>query len=313
MTTGAAVWAALIVVYIVWGSTYLAIRVIVEDAPALLAASLRFLTAGAAIFIFLAARGGLERLAMATREAFSTILVGGLLLLGGNGIVSVAEKDVPSGLAALVIATVPLWVLVLRFLTGDRIHRATLIGVLIGFAGVAILVGPGDRPDDAPVWAILLVVLAAGSWATGSFLSYRLPMPRDPYLSTGAQMLAGGTLLAIAAVASGELSELNSDSFTDEAVAALIYLILFGSLVAFTAYVWLLRNAPISLVATYAFVNPVVAIFLGWLILSEEITPTTVIGAVVIVGSVAFTLRREAAASEPLDADEAVALGEPVA
>ena len=287
------VWLALWTVYIVWGSTYLAIRVSVETLPPLLAASVRFLVAGLLMAGVLLIKRGPRGIAISKRELVATTLVGSLLLLGGNGIVMLAERDVPSGLAALIIASTPLWVVLLRYLAREDIDRGTLIGVAIGFVGVGLLVAPGEKPDGASLVGMLALVLAALFWGTGSFLSKRLPLPSDPLTSTAWQMLLGGAVIGIAGGLRGEAAAIDVSRFSAASVMALAYLIVVGSLIAFTAYVWVLQHAPISKVATYAYVNPVIAIFLGWLILSEEITPLVIAGAAVIVASVAFIVRRE--------------------
>jgi len=296
-------WAALATVYVVWGSTYLAIRVMVETMPPLLAAGFRFAVAGAVFHAVLVAVGGRERIRVGPRELAGAALLGVLLPFGGNGLVTVAEQDVPSGLAALIIGSVPLWVVVLRAAHGDRPPRATLIGVALGFTGLALLVLPGDRPGDAPLWGVLVCVAAALSWASGSFYSRRLPQPRDALASTAWQMLLGGLAMVLVGLAAGEAGDVDPGAFSTDSLLALAYLITIGSLLAFTAYTWLLKNAPISTVATYAYVNPVIAILLGWSILSEEVTPTVVAGAAAIVLSVAAVVRREGevrrAAKEP--------------
>jgi drug/metabolite transporter (DMT)-like permease len=287
------VWAALWTVYIVWGSTYLAIRVTVETMPPLLAASARFFVAGGLLASFLLIKKGRGALRISRAEVGGAALVGTLLLLGGNGIVMVAEQDVPSGLASLLIASTPLWVVLLRFIAKERISTGTLLGVATGFVGVALLVMPGDKPEGAPILGMLFIVLAAFLWGTGSFLSKRVPLPKDPFVSTAMQMLLGGVSLAIAGLVLGEGSRIHFEEFSTRSIVALSYLVVFGSLVAFTAYVWVLQHAPISKVATYAFVNPVIAIFLGWLLLNEEVTPWILAGAGVIVASVAFIVRKE--------------------
>lgn len=303
------VWAALWVIYIVWGSTYLAIRVTVETLPPFLSAGSRFLLAGVIVFAFLAIRKGLAAIRLTGREIAASALVGAALLFGGNGLVSLAEQEVSSSLAALIIASVPLWVILLRTLTGERVSRGTLVGVAIGFAGVAMLVLPGAGSDGAGLAGVLTLVVASASWASGSFFSSRLPLPSNPFVSTAAQMVLGGLVLLVAGAASGELSGLDASEFSGASIGAFAYLVTVGSLFAFTAYVWLLQNAPISKVATYAYVNPVIAIFLGWLILSESITTNILIGAAVIVSSVAFIVSKESAPAQP-DADEADAPAE---
>jgi drug/metabolite transporter (DMT)-like permease len=302
------VWAALATIYIVWGSTYLAIRVTVETLPPLLNAGARFLVAGMIVYLFLALRRGWSSLRISRRELVSCSIVGGALLLGGNGMVALAERDVSSALAALIIASVPLWVVLFRSVAGDRVHRGTLAGVVIGFAGVGVLVVPGNG-GDGRLLGVLLLVAAAASWAAGSFASTRLTLPADPFLSTAVQMLCGGAWLVAAGTLGGELTGLQADTFSAASIWAWVYLVLAGSLLAFTAYVWLLQNAPISKVATYAYVNPVIAIVLGALILSEEITGPMLIGAAIILASVAFIVSRE---SVPPRGDERAVEPSPV-
>ncbi|HYP47851.1 MAG TPA: EamA family transporter [Thermoleophilaceae bacterium] len=292
-------WAALGTVYVVWGSTYLAIRVMVETMPPLLSAGVRFAAAGAIFYAVLRVRGGAQRVRVTRRELAGAALIGTLLCFGGNGLVTIAEQDVPSGLAALIIGSVPLWVVLLRSGHRERVPSATLVGVAVGFAGLAVLVLPGDRPEDAPLGGVLLIVVAAASWAAGSFYSKRTPLPDDGLTSTAWQMMLGGGLMALAGLVAGEAGEVQVSEFSLESLAAFAYLLTAGSLLAFTAYVWLLKNAPISAVATYAYVNPVIALLLGWAILSEEITLIMVVGAAAIVMSVATVVRREAPTPAP--------------
>jgi drug/metabolite transporter (DMT)-like permease len=285
--------AAMAAIYVVWGSTYLAIRVMVETMPPLLSAGVRFTVAGTAFLAVLALRGGVRRVRVGRRQLAGAALIGTLLCFGGNGLVTVAERDVPSALAALIIGAVPLWVIVMRSAHGDRVPASTIAGVLVGFAGLAILLLPGDRPDDAPVGWTLVVVAASISWAAGSFYSRRTPLPDDALVSTGWQMLLGGAGMLIVGALAGELGDVEPSAFSTDSLLAFAYLIVFGSWLAFTAYVWLLKHAPISTVATYAYVNPVIAIFLGWAILEEEITLAMLTGAAAIVLSVASVVRKE--------------------
>lgn len=303
------VWSALWVVYIVWGSTYLAIRVVVETLPPLLSAGARFTLAGLILFAVIALRQGVSAIKVTKKELGASLLVGAALLLGGNGLVSLAERDVSSSLAALIIASTPLWVIVLRKISGDRISGGTLVGVAIGFVGVAMLVLPGGD-SSANVAGLLMLVVAAASWAAGSFFSSRLPLPRDPFVSTAAQMVVGGFVLLVAGLARGETSGLDPSEFSGASIGAFAYLVTVGSLFAFTCYVWLLQNAPISKVATYAYVNPVIAIFLGWLILDESITTSILVGAAVIVSSVAFIVSKESGPAKKAQADDADAPAE---
>jgi drug/metabolite transporter (DMT)-like permease len=280
-------------VYVVWGSTYLAIRVAVETMPPLLMGAARFVTAGLLLYAIARARGAPSVRTLSRAQLGACWVVGSLLAAGGNGVVNVAEQYIPSSLAALVIASVPLWVVVMRRVTGDAVPRLTLASVAVGFAGVALLLLPGGATDVGKPIGFVLVVCAAFSWALGSFSSRRMPLPGNALLSTAVQMAGGGLTLLVAGLATGEVSDVHPSRFSTDSVLAFAYLIFIGSLVAYTAYVWLLQNAPISKVATYAYVNPVIAIFLGWSILSEKITATTLIGATVIVCSVAATVRRE--------------------
>lgn len=287
------VWSALWVVYLVWGSTYLAIRVTVETMPPLLTASARFLAAGLVIYLVLLALRGRKGVHITKGEAFGATFVGTALLLGGNGIVTIAEQYVPSALTALLIASVPLWVVVLRVLTRDRVPLGTLVGVAVGFAGVAVLVLPDGESGGASLGYSLLIVGASISWAAGSFYSKRVPLPADPFLSTSMQMLLGGAVMGVVGLVRGEAAGMDVSRFSGASLAGFVYLIVAGSLLAFTAYVWLLQNASISKVATYAYVNPIVAILLGWLILGESITPLILGGAALIVAGVATIVRLE--------------------
>ena len=291
-------WSALGIVYVIWGSTYVAIRVVVEDLPPLLGASARFVIAGVVMLAVLAARGRDVR--VSRRGLLAAATVGVLLLAGGNGVVTVAEQDVPSGLAALLIASVPLWVVLLRFTVArERVARGTLVGLAIGFCGLAVLLLPGSRPAEATVGGVLLVLVAAASWASGSFLSPRLTMPSDPLVSTAWQMVVGGAVLLVGAIAAGEPGDLHLADASAKSLLAFLYLIVAGSWVAFTAYAWLLQNVPISKVATYAYVNPLVAVVLGWALLSEQLSVGTLAGAGLIVASVAAIVTRESAHPPP--------------
>jgi len=290
----ALVWTCLWIVYIVWGSTYLAIAITVETLPPLLSSGVRFMFAGALVYVVLLARGGWAAVRLTRPQLLGSALVGTALVAGGNGLVMVAERDVPSGLAALIIASVPLWVVVMRGVAGERIARATLVGVAIGFIGVALLALPdSDGGERGGIVGFLLLLAAALSWAAGSFASKRVELPGDPFLSTAVQMAAGGLVALIGGLVSGELGSFDASALSGRSLAAFAYLIVFGSFLAFTAYVWLLQHAPISKVATYAYVNPVIAVFLGWLVLDEVVTPLVLAGAGVIVLSVATIVRQE--------------------
>jgi drug/metabolite transporter (DMT)-like permease len=263
----------------------------VETMPPLLAAGFRFLLAGGILYVWLYIRGGRRRLRISRSELVASLVIGALLLLGGNGLVTVAEQEAPSGLAALIIAAVPLWVILLRFVWREQVPLVTLVGVGTGFIGVGILVAPGGRPGDIALWSLLTLVAASACWALGSFLSPHVPLPKDVFVAIAAEQVLGGALLLVVGFAAGEGIHLGD--YSGRSWGAFVYMVTAGSLLAFTAYVWLLHNAPISTVATYAFVNPVVAVLLGWWILSEELTATMLVAAAVIVASVALVVRTE--------------------
>jgi drug/metabolite transporter (DMT)-like permease len=288
------VWTALWIVYIVWGSTYLAIALMVETIPPLLGAGARFIAVGLILLPILAFKRGASVWKPTRAELLSAGFVG-LMLPGANAVISVAEKTVPSGLAALLVASIPLWVILLRRLTGERIAWRSIGAVLVGFGGLVLLLHPSG---DATLIGLLACVGAALMWAVGSFASPRISLPRDPLVSTAWQSLLGGIAVFSCGLIGGELGDLHFAAFSGRSVFGLLYLITFGSLLAFTSYAWLLQNAPISKVSTYAYVNPVVAIALGWLILDEGITATTLIGAGIIVASVALVVRAEATPSK---------------
>jgi drug/metabolite transporter (DMT)-like permease len=283
-------WLALGTVYIVWGSTYLGIALAGESIPPIFAASVRFLLTGALMAGFVVVRRGSVPFRVGRSELGSAVLVG-VLLLGANALLFVAERRVPIGLASLLIASVPLWIVLMRTATGDRPSRIALVGVATGFAGIAVLVRPGG---DASFGGILLVLASATIWATGSFLSSKLPLPDDPFVATAFEMLAGGAVLLPLGVAFPGSESLDPSTWSTRSAVGLVYLVLIGSLVGYTAYVWLLANLPISTVATYAYVNPVVAIVLGVIFLNEGVTWRILVGAVVVLASVALVLRSEA-------------------
>ena len=264
---------------------------LVETIPPLVSTGTRFLLAGTLMLGVLALRRRAVRVTRA--EALSCLLVGALMT-GAVATVATAEQDVPSNLAALLVACVPLWVLLLRRLGGEHIAPHLVLAVILGFAGVGLLLLPGGQTGGAPLLSLLLVVCSTPAWATGSYLSRRVALPADPLVSVGWQMLLGGTMVSLAGVVAGEPWRVDVSGFSTESIAAWLYLALIGSALAFTAYTWLLRNAPISRVATYAYVNPVVAIALGWLILDEAVTGITLAGAAVIVLAVAVVVQGEA-------------------
>jgi drug/metabolite transporter (DMT)-like permease len=280
-------------VYVVWGSTYLAIRVVIETMPPMLSAGVRFLVAAGIVGMILIGRSGLKVLRVELHQAAAAALVGILLLVGGNGGVVLGERTVASGIAALLVAMVPLWVVVLRALTGDRPRSRTVLGVLVGFAGLTILVVPSGNAGTTTVGGILLIIGASLSWSIGSLLAGRAAMPANPFATTFYEMLAGGSVLVLIGLAAGEAKDVDLGTISGRSWLALAYLVVMGSVVAFSAYVWLLHNAPISLVATYAYVNPVIAVLLGALILNEPITAAVVAGGAVIVLGVVLVVSKE--------------------
>jgi len=278
---------ALAIVYLAWGGTYPAIRVMVETAPPLVATGVRFLVAGVLLYGWLLVRGGRDRVRLPRREAAGAAIVG-MVILGDIGLLALAEQEVPAGLAALIIASVPLWIVLLRLAAGERPARLTLAAVVAGLAGVALLVAPGGG-SGAPLGWLLLLVGAAAIEATGQFFSPRAPLPADALVSTAVQLLAAGAMLAVAGLAAGE--KIDPGRFSGDALLAFAYLVGPGSLLAYAAFVWLLANVPISTVSTYAYVNPVVAVFVGWALLDEEITPAIAAGALAVLASVALIVR----------------------
>ncbi|MGD9960032.1 EamA family transporter [Nocardioides sp.] len=287
------VMTALVVVYLVWGSTYLAIRVVVEDAPPLLGMGSRYATAAVLLGLLLSLRGGLRRLLVTRRQLAGCAFLGLMLPVLGNGMVSVGENlGAPSGITALLIAIAPLMITLFRFAAGDRPRLLSLVGVLLGLAGLGYLVLAGrGASEPVPLLAAGIVLLASTCWAFGSWVQPRLPLPADAFVMTVHEMWTGGLMLLALGLASGERPDLAS--YGARTWLAWGYLVVFGSMLAFTAYVWLLSNAPISLVATYAYVNPVVAVLLGALILDEPVTSAVLVGGGIIVAAVAIVISVE--------------------
>ncbi len=284
--------AALVTVYVAWGSTYLAVRVMVDHMPTLLGTGTRALAAGVLLAAGLAAWSGPQRLRLPRAQLAGCAVVGLLLPVGGQGLVAVGEdRGAPSGLTALLIAAVPLWVTCLRALSGDRPRGRSIAGVLLGFTGVAALVAAGGGAGAAPTWALLIVLVASMSWAFGTWLQPRLGLPADPFLVVVYEMLVGGTVLCVLGVTRGE--RLDPGSYPASAWTAWTFLALVGSILALTAYNWLLQSTSVSVVATYAYVNPAIAVFLGWLVLSEPVTAATLLGAAVVVAGVALVVSGE--------------------
>jgi drug/metabolite transporter (DMT)-like permease len=292
-------------VYLIWGSTYLAIRVGVESFPPLLLAGTRHLVFGLVFYPFLRWRTGIRPTRAHWRTAAFT---GFLLLFVGNGGVCVAEQTVPSGVTALLVATVSLWMVLVDWLRpgGRRPVARVLLGLLLGFAGLALLVGPKDLGGSArinPV-GVAILVLASFAWACGSLYSKHGQMPSSPLLGAAMQSLAGGITLWIVGLVSGESRALHLAAVSTRSWMAMAYLILFGSMMGFTAYIYILKHSTATRVATYAFVNPVVALFLGWLLAGESITLRTILAAAIILAAVLLVMT--APHREPLRAAAAL-------
>jgi drug/metabolite transporter (DMT)-like permease len=298
----------LFAVYLIWGSTYLAIRFAIETLPPFLMGGIRFVIAGAVLYAFRRVRGDP---APSGREWRSAAVVGLLLLTGAHGGVVWAEQRLASSMASLLISTVPLWIVVIEALRpGGRPPRwQTVLGVLVGFAGVVILIGP-DRANNVDTIGALVVVLGASLWALGSLYGRGATLPSSPLLGTSMEMLIGGGALVLLGTLTGEWGRLDLGAASPRSLGALAYLIFVGSLVAFSAYTWLLRVAPTPLVSTYAYVNPMVAMVLGHFLAGEEISARGLVAAAMVVGSVALITSLQPAASRSKPARRALARAE---
>ena len=283
--------AAFAAIYVVWGSTYLAIKYAIETLPPFLMAGSRFVVAGA--FLYVWARFSKDYEKPSFKHWRTSFVVGTLLLLGGNGAVVLAQHYISSSLAALLVATEPFWIVLLSWLwlKGARPNWKVALGLLVGFLGVYLLIGgqsDSAANGDGQILGAFLVIAAAFSWATGSIYGLRATTPKSSILTSGMQMLSGGLVLTVVGSLKGEWTGFNVADVSTNSWLALAYLTIFGSIISFTAYSWLLKNAAPAKVATYAYVNPVIAVFLGWLIAGESFTAPMLVGAGVIIGSVAL-------------------------
>jgi len=277
---------ALVTVYIVWGSTYLAIAVANRSLPPLLMLSARFLIAGALLYGWSLLRGDVAAARPGKRQWLAAAVVGSLLLLIDTGGVAWAEQRVASGTTALLVATVPLFIALLdRVFFGIRLGFGAVAGIAAGLLGVGLLVGPSAHID---LLGAVVILVASFAWAAGSVYARVAPLPRKPVLSAAMQMLCAGFLLAVAGLALGEGSRVHPGAISSASLAAVAFLIVFGSLVAFTAYAWLLNNAPTNLLSTYAYVNPAVAVFLGWALIGEHVGSKEIAAGIVILSSIAL-------------------------
>jgi len=281
--------AAFTAVYIVWGSTYLAIRYAVETIPPFTMGGARFLVSGVILYTWTRLRGAARPTA---REWRDTSIAGILMLCAGNGAVAWAEERVPSGLAALIVAVVPLWMVLLDWLRpgGTRPSMLTIAGVIVGLAGLIVLIGPADihTADHVDLTSSIVLILGSLAWAAGSVYSRYSMQPTSSALATGMQMVGGGGVLVLSGMLTGELSGFSLEQVSRVSLTGWLYLVTFGSLVGFTAYVYLLKAVSPAKASTYAYVNPVVAVILGWLIAHEPIHRSMIIGAAIILGAVAM-------------------------
>jgi drug/metabolite transporter (DMT)-like permease len=296
--------AALGIVYIVWGSTYLGIAVMVRTLPPLVAAGVRYTTAGVVLLLALVVWHRLRDRPLerpSRRHWRSAIVIGTLLLLGGNGGVVLGELFIATSIAALVIATTPIWMALFEAIVArERPGWLTMAGLAAGILGVAILVVPLEGIPPINPLGLALCAGAAVSWSIGSVYSRRAEMPRSPFQGAGLEMLAGGAAMLLVGVLSGEMSAVDPSTFSADSLVALLYLIVFGSLIAFTAYIWLLNHVAITVVSTTAYVNPIVAVTLGVVILNEPMEPRTWLAAAIIIGAVvALITGRPRAVAEP--------------
>lgn len=291
-------WFALWTVYIIWGSTYFAIAYVIETMPPLLSMGIRFFIAGVLLSLFVIATKGFREMAVPKAEIRTSVILGFVLLGFGLGNVAVAEKHVPSGIVALIIAALPIWIAIFRFISGERPSIRTWLGLIIGLVGVALLLKPGSvqsvsgEGSSTVIFYMFMVLIGNIGWALGTFLAPRFPLPNNALVFTAYELLAGGVSLTLAGFIKGE--ELGD--FLDGSNWSWLwfaYLVTFGSIIAYTAYLWLVQNAPVSLTATYAYVNPVIAVALGAIFLDEVITMSYAIGGLIIVLGVLVVVSAE--------------------
>jgi drug/metabolite transporter (DMT)-like permease len=283
----------LVTVYLLWGSTYLGIKYAIHSIPPYLMSSTRFIIAGSILYVWAMMKGATRPKLIHWRSA---AIIGGFLLLGGNASVAWAEQYVPSGIASLIIATMPLWMVLLDWLLfkNDPPNLQVIAGLILGFIGIALLV----RPTDSEEWmafdpiGILALLAAALLWSVGSLYSRKATLPKSQIQSIAMQMIAGGSMVLVASLLRGEWAMVAFSEISPASIAAWLYLIVFGSMIGFSTYIWLLKNAPAERVATYAYVNPVVAVFLGWFFLDEPVSTQTLVASGIIIISVFLIINR---------------------
>jgi drug/metabolite transporter (DMT)-like permease len=306
--------AAFVAIYLIWGSTYLGIRIAVETMPPFLMIGARFLVAGAIVTGFIALRRGLRVTAAQWRD---NAIIGGLLCLGGTGLVSWSEEKIPSGITTLIISASPVfivlmdWVAYAYFKDGQRGTKPTpiiFLGLALGITGLAVLVGPDVFAGAGGLdpWRVTGLIAATLFWGAGMMYMRYARNPLESFTASGIQMMCGSLWLLLAGIVSGEFSRLNLDAITARSFGAWCYLVVFGSLIAFSAFTWLMKHSTPARVSTYAYVNPIVAVFLGWLILQEPVSPRIFVAAAVIIAGVAIITvaknRKRAPASSPVPA-----------
>jgi drug/metabolite transporter (DMT)-like permease len=305
MSKSAMTWVALWIVYVIWGSTYFAIAYVIETMPPLLSMGIRFMLAGILLGLFIIARNGFQEIAVPRNEIRTSVVLGFVLLGFGLGNVAVAEKHVPSGIVALIIAALPLWIAIFRFVSGERPSSRTWLGLCVGFVGVALLLKPGSvqsvsgEGSSTVIFYMIMVLVGNIGWALGTFLAPRFPLPKNALVFTAYELLAGGVSLTLAGVFKGE----TLGDFLDGSNWSWLwftYLVIFGSIIAYSAYLWLVQNAPVSLTATYAYVNPVIAVALGAVFLDEVITASYAIGGLIIVLGVLVVVSGESNKKESI-------------
>lgn len=301
------IWLALLIVYIVWGSTYIAIGLMIESLPGLTGGGIRFILAAIAMAGIITVTRGPRTLRVDRREFGASALIGVMLLAVGIGTVSVAAEHIPTSIAALIVATIPLWVVVYRLASGDRPRPLTIVGVIVGLGGLGVILLPGGsvEPQSGPavggtaiVAASIAIMISSALWALGSWLSPRLPIPRNTLVHTTYQMLVAGIVLLIAGRVRGEVIDVSA--ITLPSWLGLAYLVVFGSLIAYTAFTWLVGHAPLSLVATYAYVNPAIAVMLGVLIFGEAISSDVITGVLFVLGGVVLVVSGERIRRQPI-------------
>jgi drug/metabolite transporter (DMT)-like permease len=294
------VWFALVAVYLVWGSTYLGIALVIKTAPPLLSMGFRFLSAFLVLAIILLIFNGKNALKITKQELLSSMFLGGILLGFGLGNLTLAERYVPSGIAALIISALPIWVTIFQRIAGIKTRRITLIGIFIGLIGVAVIVlpggtgpAPGADPEKVKFW-MFMILIGNIAWAFGTFMTQRIPIPKDPFVLTAYEMLFGGLVLTVASYFNGERFNVEIISNMSETSKwAWVYLVLIGSIVGYGAYVWLLNNTSLSLASTYAYVNPIIAVILGLIVLNEPVDWPLFFGGAIVLSGVALVVNGE--------------------